>query len=195
MANMSARTVPLQKILLVDDEPEILHLYEKILGDCGYQVDTALDGEAAWLELQVENYDLVITDNCMPKMSGLDLVTVLRDANLSTPVIMATGRPPADKFILEPRLQPFLLLKKPHQVEDLLEAVGQTLPDPQALGILETQELKPVERILKNDYGFCQNGLLWLFRRKRETCRMFSGGAIAVKNLFSALFIRPSGRI
>jgi two-component system, OmpR family, alkaline phosphatase synthesis response regulator PhoP len=127
-SNMSVSAIPLQKILLVDDEPNVLHLYEKILGDCGYQVDTALDGETAWLELQVENYDLVITDNYMPKMSGMDLVRVLRDANLTTPVIMSTDRPPEDKFVLEPGLQPFFLLQKPHHVEHLLTAVDKALP-------------------------------------------------------------------
>src|SRR5258708_39181779 len=101
---MSAHAISLQKILLVDDDPSILHLYAEILKSCGYRVDTALDGEAAWLKLQVENYDLVITDNCMPKMTGMDLVNVLRDANLSTPVIMSTGRPPEDKFVRESRL-------------------------------------------------------------------------------------------
>ena len=130
---MSARVIPSQKILVVDDEPHILHLYAEILKGYGYQVDTALDGEAAWLELQVEKYDLVITDNCMPKMTGMDLVTVLRDARLPTPVIMSTGRPPEDKFVLEPRLQPFLVLQKPHRVEQLLAAVDKVLPAPQAL--------------------------------------------------------------
>ena len=130
---MSAQEIPIQKILIVDDEPDILRLYAEILMNWGYQVDTALDGEAAWLELQVENYDLVITDNYMPKMSGMDLVTVLRDANITTPVIMSTGSRPEDKFVLQPRLQPFLLLEKPHQIEHLLEAVGKVLPAPQAV--------------------------------------------------------------
>jgi DNA-binding response OmpR family regulator len=130
---MSARAISSPKILLVDDELDVLHFYKKILGDCGYQVDTALDGEAAWLELQVENYDLVITDYFMPKMSGMDLVNVLRDANLTTPVIMSTGRPPAEKVVVEHRLQPFLVLQKPHQIEDLLEAVDRSLLAPQVV--------------------------------------------------------------
>jgi two-component system, OmpR family, alkaline phosphatase synthesis response regulator PhoP len=130
---MNIQAIPIQKILLVDDEPNILHLYEKILGDCGYHVDTALDGEAAWLELQVENYDLVITDNYMPKLSGMDLIKVLRDANLTTPVIMSTDRPPDDKFVLEPRFQPFFMLQKPHHVEYLLKAVDKALHSPQPL--------------------------------------------------------------
>jgi two-component system, OmpR family, alkaline phosphatase synthesis response regulator PhoP len=143
-ANMSAHAIPSQKILLVDDEPDILHLYEKILGEYGYQVDTALDGEAAWLELQVEHYDLVITDNYMPKLSGTDLVQVLRDANLSTPVIMSTDRPPEDKFVLEPRFQPFFLLQKPHHVEHLLKAVNNALPAPKPLAVSEIHATKAV---------------------------------------------------
>ena len=129
---MCTQAISLQKILVVDDEPQNLHLYAEILKGCGYLVDTALDGEAAWLELQVENYDLIITDNCMPKMTGMDLVTVLRDANLTTPVIMSTGRPPGDKFILESRLQPFLVLEKPHEIKQLLTAVDKVLPAPSA---------------------------------------------------------------
>jgi DNA-binding response OmpR family regulator len=130
---MSTYSIPSAKILLVDNKLDVLHLYEKILVNCGYQVDTALDGEAAWLELQVENYDLVITENFMPKMSGMDLVRVLRDANLTTPVIMSTGRPPASKVVVEPRLRPFLVLETPHLVEDLLAAVGKSLCAPAAI--------------------------------------------------------------
>ena len=141
---MNAHAIPLQKILIVDDEPNILHLYKKILSDRGYHVDTALDGEAAWLELQVENYDLVITDNYMPKLSGMDLVRVLRDANLTTPVIMSTDRPPDDKFVLEPRFQPFFMLQKPHDVEHLLKAVDKALPSPRPIACLEIHATKTV---------------------------------------------------
>jgi DNA-binding response OmpR family regulator len=130
---MRTYSIPSAKILLVDNKLDVLHLYEKILVNCGYQVDTALDGEAAWLELQVENYDLVITENFMPKMSGMDLVRVLRDANLTTPVIMSTRRPPAYKVVVEPRLRPFLVLQTPHLVEDLLAAVGKSLCAPEAI--------------------------------------------------------------
>jgi two-component system, OmpR family, alkaline phosphatase synthesis response regulator PhoP len=141
---MNAHAIPLQKILLVDDEPNILHLYEKILGDCGYHVDTALDGEAAWLELQVEKYDLVITDNYMPKLSGTDLVQVLRDANLPTPVIMSTDSPPEDKFVHEPRFQPFFMLQKPHHVEHLLKAVDKALRVPKPIAVSEIHAKKAV---------------------------------------------------
>jgi DNA-binding response OmpR family regulator len=65
-----------------------------VLVHAGYLVDVAEDGAAAWDALQANRYDLLITDNNMPEMSGMELLKKLRSARMELPVIMATGTCP-----------------------------------------------------------------------------------------------------
>ncbi len=79
------------RILVVDDDAVILRLEKTILECAGHRVETATDGEAAWQALKNGEYDLLITDNIMPGLSGLALVRQLRRANLTLPVVMVSG--------------------------------------------------------------------------------------------------------
>ena len=78
-------------ILLVDDHNDTLRASAAALVRCGYEVDTAEDGESAWKAIQAHNYDLLITDNIMPKLTGVELVKKLRSAKINLPVILASG--------------------------------------------------------------------------------------------------------
>lgn len=61
------------KILLVDNDPVYVSLLAEVLRLHSYEVDTALDGEAALGKLREHSYDLVISDISMPKMNGINL--------------------------------------------------------------------------------------------------------------------------
>ena len=93
-------------ILVAEDDPVILHFNAEALSRSGYQVDTANDGAAAWLALSVDSYDLLITDNSMPNLSGVELLEKLRAARMAMPVIMATGTPPSEEFSSTPGCSP-----------------------------------------------------------------------------------------
>ncbi len=82
-----------EKILFVDDEPELADLGRKILSTLGYTVEIFTLGEEALKAFQVrpEYFDLVITDMSMPKMSGIQLATALRNVRNSIPIILCTG--------------------------------------------------------------------------------------------------------
>lgn len=69
-----------RRILLVDDDASIRHLNTKMLIRAGYEVDDAADGEAGWEALQAKRYDLLITDNFMPKVTGIDFASFLYSA-------------------------------------------------------------------------------------------------------------------
>jgi DNA-binding response OmpR family regulator len=129
-----SRLVPSQRILVVDDEPLIRQLNSEILADAGFVVDVAEDGAAAWDALQLNNYDLLVTDNQMPKVSGVDLVTKIRDASMNLPVIMATGSLPGEEFEQHHWLQPFAILLKPYSLAELVETVKTILSLNQAGG-------------------------------------------------------------
>jgi len=65
-------------ILLVDDDPDLLKMTAGILKRAGYDVDTARDGADGWKALHDSHYDLLITDNSMPKVTGLELIQKVR---------------------------------------------------------------------------------------------------------------------
>ena len=79
------------RILVVEDDRERRQVNAMVLTHAGYAVDMAEDGAAAWEALQANQYGLMITDNHMPKLTGVELLKKLRSARMELPVIMATG--------------------------------------------------------------------------------------------------------
>jgi len=116
-----------QRILVVDDEIDSRQLTLDILTASGYEVEGVKDGDAGWEALQTYDYDLIITDNNMPKMKGLEMIEKLRAASMTLPVIMATGLPPTHEFVRRPWLKPDITLAKPFTNDDLLAAVKKLL--------------------------------------------------------------------
>src|ERR1700690_4133599 len=107
-----------QRILVVEDEPDICRLNVDMLIWSGYEVDSAADGAVAWELLQQKHYDLLITDNEMPKMSGVQLLTKMHAAHMTLPVVMATGGLP--DFTSRPWIRPNAVLCKPYTFWELL---------------------------------------------------------------------------
>src|ERR1700688_3697381 len=111
------------RILVVDDEISIQQLATEMLTRSGYEVDSAADGAAGWEALQAKRYDLLITDNFMPKVTGIELVKKVHGAQMQLPVIMATAIFPEEEFILHPWLRAVPTLLKPFSVAELLSTV------------------------------------------------------------------------
>jgi DNA-binding NtrC family response regulator len=122
-----SREIPPHRILVVDDDKDICRLNADILKCSGYHVDTVEDGAIAWEKLQKQDYDLIITDNDMPTLSGMELLKKLRAARMPLPVIMATGKSPKDIFSQLPQLKPAVMLQKPYTVDELMETVKEAL--------------------------------------------------------------------
>ena len=122
---------PGQRILVVEAPDDIRQLNAEVLADAGYQVDAVEDGVAAWAALQLHRYDLLITDQFLPKVSGVELLKKLHTARMTLPVIMATGILPSWEFALHPCLQAVTMLRKPFTFEKLLGMVKTVLyPNP-----------------------------------------------------------------
>jgi DNA-binding response OmpR family regulator len=114
-------------ILVVEDDSILRRLNTEALICSGYQVDAADGGVAAWDALQVNNYDLVITDNNMPKVTGVELLGKMQAAGFTVPVIMATGTVPTAEFEKSPWLQPDAMLVKPYSLDELVDTVRNLL--------------------------------------------------------------------
>jgi two-component system chemotaxis response regulator CheY len=117
----------LARILLVEDDIGIRQLSSTALRNFGYHVDTAEDGSVGWEALQTSNYDLLITDNTMPKVSGVELVKMLRSARMTLPVVMVSGSIPLEALNGDSSLQLAATLVKPFTMEELLATVEKVL--------------------------------------------------------------------
>lgn len=137
-------TNPSRRILVVDDDADIRQVNAEVLSGAGYQTETAEDGAAAWEALQVNGYDLLITDHDMPKVSGVELVKKVRSAHMALPVILASGTLPEEELSRHPWLQLAATLLKPFTGDELLEAVKKVLRS--AGGAGEQLEPRPIWR-------------------------------------------------
>jgi DNA-binding NtrC family response regulator len=118
---------PVHRILVADDESDIRQLNTEALTDSGYHVDGAEDGAVAWDILQLKRYHLLITDNEMPKVTGVELLKKIHAARIGVPVIMATGTLPQEQFARYPWIQPVAVLLKPYTLMELLGAVKRVM--------------------------------------------------------------------
>jgi two-component system chemotaxis response regulator CheY len=118
---------PPRNILVVDDDPDIRRINAMVLNRAGYHVDTVEDGAFAWEALGASRYDLMITDNNMPNLTGMELLKKLYASRMALPFIMVTGKMPEAEFTQYPWLQPDATLLKPYTVEELLGAVKTVL--------------------------------------------------------------------
>jgi len=145
---------PTHRILVVEDDTDTRKLYSKVLNNLGYQVDTAEDGEAGWKLLQHEDdvpdsYDLVITDNKMPKLAGIELIKKLHNAHPQLPVILASGSVP-EELAHRPDSCTTLMLPKPFGIEKLLDTVKKVLgpsPEPESSNVLRVERYTPVRKL------------------------------------------------
>jgi len=79
------------RVLLADDEPDILEPLSYALRSAGFEVDCATDGEAALDAALHGDYDVIVLDVVMPKLSGTDVCRRLR-ARSAVPIVMLTAR-------------------------------------------------------------------------------------------------------
>ena len=114
------------RILVVEDEKILNKMITKTLKTEGYSVDSCFDGEDALHFLKMGEFDAVILDIMMPKMSGIDVVKAMRADGDATPVIFLTARDSvADRVEgLDAGAQDYLV--KPFAFEELLARIRAT---------------------------------------------------------------------
>ena len=90
--SQQAAEAPRKRVLVVDDSLTVRELQRKLLLNRGYEVAVAVDGMDGWNALRAEDFDLLITDIDMPRMDGIELVTLLRRDNRlqSLPVMVVS---------------------------------------------------------------------------------------------------------
>jgi two-component system OmpR family response regulator len=80
------------RILVVEDDPDLARQLKQALGDAGYAVDHAGDGEEGQYLGENEPYDAIVLDLGLPKIDGVSVLEQWRRANITTPVLILTAR-------------------------------------------------------------------------------------------------------
>ena len=94
------------KILMADDEEDVLKIMSKKILSQGYAVVTAKDGEEAWEKIQRESPDMVLLDLNMPKLNGFEVLKAMRD------------HPPQDKW------QPVIIISTRSELADIQKGLA-----------------------------------------------------------------------
>jgi CheY-like chemotaxis protein len=115
------------RILVVEDDEDIRAIYIEALAGKGHHVDAAADGQAGWEELQHGNYDLLITDGEMPRMSGLELVQKVRSSNRPIAILIVSGSLTSEDLEGDPSTRDVIFLPKPFSPGELVKAVDRVL--------------------------------------------------------------------
>jgi serine/threonine protein kinase len=111
------------RVLLVDDDRDVLRATARLLRHAGWTVDEAAEGREALARLGGTVYDAIVTDIDMPGLSGVELLRVLRTRQDRTPVVLMTGGPSVQTAIEAVELGAFRYLVKPVQGDSLTQVV------------------------------------------------------------------------
>ncbi len=115
------------KILIAEDEPSLRTILKKMFSKKGYHVETVPDGEMAIAKLGSEEFDVVLADINMPGKSGFDILTFLRNRDLSTLVILITAQDTMKNAVDAMKEGAFDYLTKPFELDELEIVVEKAL--------------------------------------------------------------------
>jgi two-component system response regulator AtoC len=119
--------MPKETILVVDDERLVRWSLQQKLEQWGYHVSLAEDGATALSRLQLDNPDLITLDVKLPDMSGIEVLSELRNRNVQIPVIVITAFGVVDDAVRSLKLGAYDFIEKPINFEKLQNVVRNAL--------------------------------------------------------------------
>ena len=151
-------------ILLVDDEVKIRRSLGTVLREEGHNVVEAASAKEAHRLISRQPFDVLVVDNLMPDMTGLDLIRELAtevSEHERPQILMMTAHASVDSAIAAMKLGAFDYLQKPFEVDELLVVVGRAI---------EHQRLRTEHRYLLNERReeFNQYGIVGRSRQMQE---------------------------
>jgi DNA-binding response OmpR family regulator len=115
------------KILIVDDEQQMLDLTGKILSQGGYTCDLCIDVDCAIELIHSNEYDLLISDIAMPGNENLEFIQEVKNCDKNLPIILMTGYPTVESAIESVQLPVVAYLVKPVNYPEMLNKVEHAI--------------------------------------------------------------------
>lgn len=137
------------QIMLVDDDKELLEIYDKIFKLNGFDVISCENGEKALAALAKNQISVVISDIIMPKMSGIELLREIKKRNPQTEVIMLTAEGSISGAVEAVKEGAFSYLVKPAEVDDLISNIKKAA---------ELSKVKVENEVLKGQIATLADG-------------------------------------
>ena len=120
MARLLDNNSPVMKVLIVDDERAIRNSLGEILGDEGYEVETAEDGAVALQKVEKEKFDVIFCDIKMPGMDGVEVLGKLMEMGIDSAVVMISGHADIDTAVDCIKKGAFDFVQKPLDLNRIL---------------------------------------------------------------------------
>lgn len=117
----------MQRILIVDDEPDMTETCRRILGPAGYECLTANHAQEALSLLASERPDLLLTDLRMPEMDGMEMLGRAKEIDPQMPVVLLTAHATLESAVAAVKAGAFDYLAKPFSIDQLKVAVERAL--------------------------------------------------------------------
>jgi DNA-binding response OmpR family regulator len=138
------------KILVIEDEIKVANFIKKGLQQSGYEIDIAVDGEEGYDKIRNGSFDLILLDLMLPKMSGLELIPLIRECNAAIPIIAVTAKASVEDRVEGLNLGCDDYLVKPFSFAELLARIQVQLRRGDAAATLELRAadlvLNPLRR-------------------------------------------------
>jgi DNA-binding NtrC family response regulator len=116
---------PFIRILLVDDEQELVDYLAKRLRKKGHEVVGVTSGKEAIAQVTTQIFDVAVLDLKMPEMDGIEVLKHLKEAQPYLQVVMLTGHGSMDSALESGRHDAFRFLVKPYEFENLQETLDE----------------------------------------------------------------------
>ena len=136
------RRLAKERILIVDDEKNIVSSLTSILADEGYEVSIAGDGVEALELIQKDPPDLVILDIWLPGMDGIEVLKTLKSYNLGVEVLIMSGHGTIDTAVKATKLGAQDFIEKPFSLDRITESIQNILQEKNYLELQKPDRLK-----------------------------------------------------
>ena len=130
------------RILIVDDDENILKTFSTVLRDAGYTTDTAENGREALEKTRANFYNLALIDIRLPDMEGTELLTALKETTPKMVKIIVTGYPSLQNAVEAVNKGADGYIIKPANMADLLTKVKQHLEKQEKARLYDQEKIK-----------------------------------------------------
>jgi two-component system response regulator GlrR len=183
------------RLLVVDDDPDMLRLLSMRLSSAGYQVTAVTSAETALTQLEIEHPQLVLSDVRLPGRDGLQLFDEIRKRHPSLPVILLTAHGTIPDAVEATARGVFTYLTKPYDGRELLEKIAQAL----ALGAPASTPARPGDESWRAEIVSRSNRMSELLAEARMVAKsdasvLLRGDSGAGKELLARAIHRASAR-